>query len=682
MKNYLFIVLCLSLLGFAHAQAADDLIQQQVEMLGRLSLQELLDVEIVSVSKKAQSLSDAAAAVFVITQEQIRRSGAQSIADLLRSVPGVQVANINAYAHAISIRGFNSSFANKLLVLIDGRSVYKSEFSGVYWESVDLPLDDIERIEIIRGPGGSVWGANAVNGVINIITKSARDTQGGLVTAGIGEGAQQYQLSMRHGGKIDTDSFYRLYYKVIGHESWPSSTDIYNLPIDDHWRQYQVGLRVDSGTPEAINQFTWDVQALQNYLGHDQFEWGVAEIETTGTHVLGRWLHKVSNTSQWQVQGYYDYFKRDDPSLLVMANQMFDLEIQHQWQFMDKHELVWGLGYRQTHNEMLYGPVHGFNPAAHKSILYSLFVQDDIQLQEQLSLIIGSKFEHHDFTGWELQPSLGLTWRIQDHTTLWGSIARAVRTPSRYEHDSYFERPGYPEDAPIFNIPDDVPLQVVGRGGKGLASEQLQAYELGLRHQFNPSLSLDSAFFYNQYKDLILVSTRLLEDAASHGLIIDSEFVNGMEAESYGAEWVVNWLASDNWHWHLNYSWLDTQVQMDDNIASILDYARMIETRSPAHQLALRSHLRFAPQWMWDVEWRYVSELAEFNPELSGFSQVDAYWTLDTRLAWQLKPHLEFALIGRNLLAQKHSEFASEALSLYFRNQVERSIYAQVRWAF
>ncbi len=683
MNKQLIILLCGAFCGMqaCWVQGAE---RGNLQELRELSLEELMDVPVISVSKKTQTLSKSAAAVFVLTKQDIKNSGAQSIADLLRTVPGVQVANINAYAHAISIRGFNSSFANKLLVLVDGRSVYKPDFSGVYWESVDVPLDDIERIEVIRGPGSSVWGANAVNGVINIITQSAHETQGGLVSAAVGDGAQSYQVSSRYGGQINDDTAYRIYQKSTANQAWPAAEAEDNLPIHDQWRQSQIGVRIDKGNEGDTDQLMLNAHGFSNRLGEDQAEFAVAQVETTGGHVLGRWQHRQSEDSQWQLQAYYDYTKRDDPSFFIVDNQLIDIELQHQRRFLTHHELVWGLGYQQNKHHVSFGPIFGFEPAERTSRLYSLFAQAEFQLlPNTLSLIAGSKFEHHEFTGWEVQPSVHLNWQPHENTSLWAGISRAVRTPSRYEHDSFTERSATPIDYDFFGVATDSPFSIMRRGGQsGVQAENLLAYELGARHRFNTQWFVDTALFYNRYRDLILVSTDLHEDVSTGGMVLDSVMVNGMQAESYGAELALNWLPSSQWHVLLSYSWINLDVTVDDNIASELDYKSSIETRTPEQQFSLRSDVYLNPKWTWNTQLRYVDELPAANLELMRTTLVEAYWALDMRLAWQATPNIELSLVGRNLLEQVHREFAGEALTLYFRNDVERSVYGQVRWQF
>ena len=413
-----------------------------------LPLEDLLSMEVTSVSKKKQRLTEAAAAVFVITQEDIRRSGVTSIPEALRLAPGLQVAKIDANKWAISSRGFNTQFVNKLLVLIDGRSVYTPSYSGVYWDAQDTLLEDIDRIEVIRGPGATLWGANAVNGVINIITKQAGDTQGGLMVASAGN-EEKVIAGLRYGAELNKNTHGRLYLKFNERDS--SYAPGLDDEAGDDWKSLRGGFRIDS---QPSDKDRWTVQgdvyeADENqtlnlwrdpsdpsnlnfapfYLDANTAD----EIESSGWNLLTRWDHLLSNTSNITLQLYYDHTKRAE-NFLLQEQDTLDIDFQHQLEVFGNHDLVWGLGYRHIEDEFSNTYIVAFLPDSGSSDLFSAFLQDEIELlPDRLRLTLGSKFEQNDFTGFEVQPSARLIWLPTERSTLWGSVSRAVRTPSRLE---------------------------------------------------------------------------------------------------------------------------------------------------------------------------------------------------------------------------------------------------------
>ncbi|OQW96027.1 MAG: hypothetical protein BWK79_00340 [Beggiatoa sp. IS2] len=640
----------------------------------KLDISELMNIKVTSVAKKPQKLSQSAAAVFVINHDDIRRSGATTIADVLRMVPGLQVAKYNSHSWAISARGFNSYYANKLLVLIDGRSVYTPEFSGVYWDSVDTFLDDIERIEVIRGPGGTLWGANAVNGVINIITKSAKDTRGGLITTSIGD-EERGSMQFRYGDALDADkkSFYRVYAKTIRHDDLPIG---FYGTYKDSWYRNQAGFRVDGQTQ---NDDQWTVQGDIYHSGLDEANYQnsaqVGRIPVQGWNVLGRWQRQLSAESDISAQWYYDYYKRS-PLKQGFSNKTFDFELQHRFHLSQRQEILWGGGYRFQDNYMEDKPgVVRYESDTRQSNLFNLFVQNEIQLvPDEWTLTVGTKFEHNAFTGLEIQPNLRLLWTPLDtHYSVWTAISRAVRTPARNEHDEKAEflvafpppmNPFYPE-----------PMEFRFLSNPEIKSETLLAYELGIRSQVTPRLSWDLATFYHKYDDLMVFDHDMFVE---NRIIFEDRRVNGMYGHSYGAELAVDWQPLDDWRLTAAYTFFDMQLQMAPGVEA--DWKR-IEDKSPHNQLSLRSHLTLPHNWQFETWLRYVGKIDVPLGLYRDGGSVKAYTTLDARLAWQISKQLEVSIIGQNLLDKQFLESPVDPYNPLL-NQVQRGVYGQLRWQF
>jgi iron complex outermembrane receptor protein len=645
--------------GFAFAQTEE--VIQPPSALKRLSVEELMDIEVTSVSKYPEKLSVAAAAVAVLTQEDIESSGFTSIPEALRLVPGLNVARLDSHTWAISSRGFNDIFANKLLVLIDGRSVYTPLFSGVFWEVQDTLLADIERIEVVRGPGATLWGANAVNGVINIITKSARDTQGLLVSSGGGTEEQGF-VNLRYGVKLDENAFLRVYAKYFNRDAsvLPNGTEAH-----DAWDMYQGGFRLD-WEPSSENSFTFQGDI---YTGNQDeiyavptttfpFAGTIAATDTvSGGNLLGRWSHSFSSDSQLTVQAYYDRTERDSP-IFGEKRDTGDIDLQHRFALGKRQEVIWGLGFRSTHDEVRNSLNISLLPEKRTLNLYSAFLQDEISLvPESLRLTLGSKFEHNDFTGFEIQPSARLLWTPGHAQTLWTSVSRAVRTPSRTESDIRLN------PAPPVPLP---PGLITILGNPEMDSEQLIAYEVGYRLQPIDQLKLDLTAFYNDYDDL-----RTLELTMS-GPVSPSRVANNLFGESYGAEISATAQVSKRWRLQGSYSYLDVQLHRRAGSQDSLS-EKAAEGSSPHHQFFVRSLLDLGWNIQFDATLRYVDVLPA--------PQIASYLTLDLRVAWSPRKDVEFALVGQNLLDDRHPEFAPTFVGTQ-QTEVERSIYGMVVWRF
>jgi iron complex outermembrane recepter protein len=663
--RYLFMaILCLSPLANA---------EEQNEALG-LSVEDLLNVQVTSVAKKAQSLNDAPAAAFVISNEDIKRSGATNIPDALRLAPGLDVARIDANKWAVSSRGFNSRFANKLLVLIDGRSTYTRTFSGVYWENQDVMMEDIDRIEVIRGPGATLWGANAVNGVINIITKHSSQTQGGSLNAGGGTEEQGFG-SFRYGTKLGKDTTGRAYVKGFFRDG---NTHLTGNEAGDGWDKVQGGFRLDSQlTPQDNLRFQGDTyQANINQSAIFQqisppFEFTQNnKTRTYGGNILGRFQHTFSTTSDYALQFYYDTYTRRDDILRDEARDTLDLDFQHRFSLLDWQEIVWGLNYRYGHDRIVGIPLQNgtipftLNPESVNDQVYSGFIQDELTLiDNKLWLTVGSKFEHNDYSGFEGQPSAKIMWAPHNQHRLWAGVSRAVRTPSRSEQNASGLVSVKPPQPPF--IP---PVAVKIQGNPGYRSEEVISYEAGYRTTFFKSVSLDVTGFYNDYRDLRHTQrgTPVFTGAT---LDIPVNFTNGLQGKTYGVEVATVWQMLDWWRWDVNYSWLHTQLS-----GSVTPETNV----SPQQRVSLRGAVSPWNNIDLDFWLRYV----DTNFAIGTFTDtyIKPYVTLDLRLAWRPAKNIELSLVGQNLLAQKHLEYVQETQTQ--PTAIDRGMYGKISWGF
>ncbi len=646
--------------------AAND---EDLSYLKQLSLENLLDIEISSVSKKTEKLSDAAAAIYVITQEDIRRSGSRNLPEVLRMVPGLHVAQIDAHTWAITARGFNGLFANKLLVLIDGRSVYTPLFSGVYWDVQDTLLEDIERIEVIRGPGATIWGANAVNGVINIITKRADETQGWLLQTGTGN-IDKATGNLRYGGKIGDHASFRIYGKYLDRDNL---LDDEGHEAQNGWDSARGGFRLDWQARET-DQLTlqgdiYDSDGEQELFFEslaDTFPNGLAaSVDASGGNLLARWQRRFSIDSSLTVQGYYDRTERRD-AFLDERRDTWDLDVSHRFAPAANQEMVWGVGYRFTRDETDPGLSSAMVPDDRRDQIFSLFVQDDLAFfNDRLHLIFGSKLEHNDYTGWEVQPSARLLWAPDARHTLWAAVSRAVRSPSRSEHDLQAF-----SGVTVSGMPPTVTIRKV-MGDNDFDSEELVAYELGYRTQPHRDLAFDIALFYNDYRRLRTLVTGTPIAAGPGTIILPLEFSNRMEGETYGLEAVANIQLRTWWRLAAGYTWFNIALHADDEVIEAT--GEVTEGNDPEHQFSLRSYMNLPGDLALDTALFYCDSLHG--------GDLPAYYRLDVRLGWRPLQALEISLKVENLLDDKHPEF--EETIFYTRpGQVPRSVYGEITWKF
>ena len=633
-----------------------------------LSIEELANLKIRSASRLEESVRETPAAVFVITADEIRRSGVTSIPEALRLAPGVEVARRNTYEWSISIRGFNGDLSNKLLVLIDGRSVYSPLYAGVFWDAQDTLLEDVERIEIISGPGGTLWGANAVNGVINILTRQARDTTGGYGEL-LGGNEDRMIGGFRFGGEIGKRGHARAYVRHVDRDSSRAMTG--GTAVDDA-QSSRAGFRADWDTSAADRlTATGDVYAgTAEGIFPEKFTIGTVptqtirdEVSISGANLLGRWQRNLGVDSDLQLQFYVDRTKRDVPNIFDETRDTLDLDFQHRLPVAGRHDFLWGLTFRQTRDGIGNTTIVRFEPASRSTERYGAFFQDRVALvADELDLTIGSKLESNEYTGFEYQPSLRLSWHPDHRHTVWGALSRAVRIPSRLDDDLLltvpFEFPGSP-----------LPVYVVVEGRDDFQAEELVAAEAGYRFQPSDVLSLDVALFHNDYEKLQTVEPDppfVVTDPPAH-LIIPAHLDNGMRGNSVGGTVAANWQPRARWRVRLQYSHIDLDLQT--TAGSQAAGSPSTAGNSPRHQAAAHAFVDLSRDVTLYAGLRYVDELPSQG--------VDAYVAADVNVQWALRPDFAISLAIRNLADDTHPEFGSSGASL-----IERSAYLKLDWSF
>ena len=642
-----------------------------------LSMEDLLNVEVTSVSKKPQLQSDAAAAIFVISNDDLLHSGVTNIPDALRMVPGLHIARIDSNKWAVSARGFNDRFANKLQVLIDGRSVYTPGFSGVYWEVQDVLLEDVERIEVIRGPGAALWGANAVNGVINIITKHTAETQGSLLIAGGGTEERVFG-AFRYGGALPGRNYGRFYVKGFMRDDFEQSG---GDKAEDQWDMVKAGFRLDSYS------FKKDLITLQGDLYSGNLNQTVELPKLTppftetfqdnanvwGLNLALTWQHILSPTVDYTLKLSFDIsdrhelFARDERDTI-------DIDFQHRYSTISDHDFIWGLRYRYYHDRYSDLVSISFDPDSRNDQLFSGFVHDEITLlKNQLWLTLGSKFEHNDYSGFEVQPTARLLWAPYKQHKFWGAVSRAVRTPARTEHHSKILLTVVPAADP--DNPASLPLAIFSVGNQDYQSEEVIAYELGYRFIPARFLSFDVTAFYNDYSRL---QNNKVGDFGSKGSYVELPLVyaNEIKGETYGIELAIAWYVSDWARLHLAYSYLNTSIDLpreNSNIAQV--------PTSPDHQVSLRSEIDLCDNLALNLWFRYVDESFGLDSRGSSGFIFDDYITADVGLTWSPVSTIEISIVGQNLLDDRHLEYR---LSGFTKNasEVERGVYGKIRWHY
>ena len=596
--------------------------------LKNLSLEALMNVDITTtVSRRPEPYLQSPSAIQIITQEDIQRSGATSIPEALRLAPNLEVAQVNSHDWAISARGFNNTIANKLLVMIDGRSVYTPLFAGVFWDAQQVLLEDVDRIEVVSGPGGTLWGANAVNGIINVVTKSARDTQG-LYVAGAGGTFLQDYGAVRYGGMLSSNLYYRAYaerYDCNGAQTPSGGT------FPDRWDITQGGFRMDY-YPSTSDIMTLQGDAYGGEEGHS------VSTNLNGQNFIGRWSRSISPESDWQLQAYFDRTWRRSPFSFADDLNTYDLDFQDRFEVGQRNNVLWGAGYRyyDDRTETFSGSLR-FSPPQRHLQLYSGFAQDEITVvPDKLKFTLGSKLEHNDFSGWEFQPSGRLAWTPTAQQTIWGAISRAVRSPSRIDSDFEITTPG-----------------VTLRRNDDFNAEKVCAFELGYRMAPRTNVSFAISTFYDIYDDLRSINTN------SDGTLFIG---NSFKGETAGVELSGDYSPMEHWRLRGGYTYLYKHLTTDGTPGA-LPSAR--EGNDPEHQALIQSMLDLPFHLRFDCVGRYVDRLT--NP------RVPAYLTADVRLGWQFHKGFELSLVGQNL-AGPHVEFNSGLATA----DIPRSFYAML----
>lgn len=639
-----------------------------------LSLKELSEVEITSVSKHEEKASQAAAAIYVITQEDIRRSGMQTVPELLRMVPGLQVARSGSQNWAISSRGFDGQFANKLLVLIDGRTVYTPVFSGVFWDVQNMLLEDIDRIEVIRGPGATLWGANAVNGVINIITKNAKDTQGKFVTTSVGSDTK-LQTGARLGGK-EGDLSYRSYaqYQDVNQQKFAGG-----VGAKDYGDNTQGGFRLDWNT-SSKEQTTVQGDVYYGVSNYRRFlpvttsvssNMLLAEDTTenvSGANILGRWKHNMGKDSDITLQVYYDLVNREN----VMGKghtQTFDVDFQHNVALNDRNDLTWGLGYRFINSGFSNSFYISYLPDNYYSSLFSTFVQDRFAIiPEKLHLTVGTKLERNDFSGFEYEPSARIAWTPSLTQTLWASVSRAVHAKTQSDNNLRLILAATPTPSPYNAIADTTLL--AEEGNSATQSEDVVSYEVGYRLQPVKTMALDLTGFVNEYKNLasLELGTASLRSDPFLGTYFYQPLIskNDSSGETHGFEAAATWEVTPKVKLSGSYSLYYSALHVAG--ASLVTQSGT----APTHQFNLRSYIDLPHDLQWDTLLYSVDSL----PALG----IASYTRVDTRLGWIPMPGVDLSLIGQNLFDSVHQEYSG----FLYQNpeEIGRSVVARAAVKF
>jgi iron complex outermembrane receptor protein len=638
--------------------------------LKSLSLEELSQIEVTTASRGPEKVLQTAAAVYVISGEDIRRSGVTSIPDALRMAPGVEVARIDSHQWSVGIRGFGSNLTRSVLVLIDGRTVYTTLLAGTYWDVQNTNMDDIDRIEVIRGPGGTIWGPNAVNGVINILTKNSKDTHGLMASLG-GGNAEQGFANVRYGGGNDKGLDFRVY--GMGFTRSPEDhSDGHNF---DDWRTAQGGFRID-WVKDSNNTFTLQGDMYSERAGESVSAVSYtapysqildANAQLSGGNIMGRWTRKLSAENDIQVQVYYDRTDRREPNFIDLRNT-FDIDFLQHLRWTKRQRLTWGLGTRFSlgDNPIVVSGLT-FTPQKRTDSLYTGFFQDEISLVEgRLSLTLGTKALRTNYLGLGLEPSARLLWKLGPNQSVWTSFTHSLRTPS--DGETNFNLSGY-----LGTTSSGEPYFARFIANPQFAPEQVNGYEAGYRRLLAKKLYVDVAAFFNHYHDLfseeVIGGTFVEYQPGPTHLLLPAQFRNGLLGNTIGGEIAPEWSPTSIWRLRTSYAYLNMNLKKSPQSAD-LGTAPIVEGSSPRHQVDIQSSFNLSKTVSLDLTYRYVGAL----PALS----VPAYSSADVRVAWRLSQHLELSLVGQNLLQPEHFEFSSDPGPLV---GIKRSAYAKITWA-
>jgi iron complex outermembrane recepter protein len=666
--NATLVALCLALAcPLAARQGAQDEPAQRSQQrdLTSQSLEDLMNVEVTSASKKEQTLSRVAAAIFVITKEDIRRSGATNIPDLLRMVPGLDVAQIDANTWAISARGLNEQFSNKLLVMVDGRSVYTPTFGGVYWDTVDVPLDDIERIEVVRGPGGTVWGANAVNGVINVITKKASETRGTMLEGGGGNVHQGFGTA-QYGGRWGEKTEYRAYlrYQEESHTPGPDGK-----AAGDGWDMARGGFRLESKLSGSDKlEVEGDLYGGREGQGLISVTPGVAVHQNgdlSGGYVEGMWTHVHSERAESTLRASFDRYQHDVP--FKDDRNTLDIEFKNQFSWGERQELVWETDYLFT-NHSSNSDIVMYDPSDNSRQLFSGFVQDEIALvRNRLYFTVGTKVEHNAYNGFDVLPSARLAWEASEKQTLWAAVSRAVRIPTSGDVADDVETTATPG-------PGGIPIQSILRGNPAFKNEKLLAYEAGYRASLTDFVSIDFSAYFNSYHDLrtLEIGTPTLDPTPPFHFVLPLSFGNGIHGQTRGLEIAGNWRPTKRWSLKSGYAFEHTHMYLNAGSTDTVLFADA-QGGSPRHSAQLQSHVDLWHGVTWDASAFFVGRLSSLG--------VPTYTRVDTGVSWRFAKDVTLSVVGQNLVRDHNMEYQNQS-GLTQSTLTKRSVYAKLAWWF
>ncbi|HLX12987.1 MAG TPA: TonB-dependent receptor [Bacteroidota bacterium] len=645
--------LCCAITGAMYGQSQDTILSPIA--LKSLSLEDLMNIEVTSVSKHPEKLLDAASAIQVITNDDIRRSGASNIPQALQLADNLDIAQGTSASWNIGARGFNASVGNKLLVLIDGRSVYTPLFSGVIWNMQDVALFDLDRIEVISGPGGTLWGANAVNGVINITSKNAKETQGWYMEGGAGTVLNNFE-ALRYGGSLSSNTYFRVYGKYFDQN--PAVFDN-GTGASDSWYRGEGGFRLDAAASTA-SRFTLQGDIYTGKTNTTDSTQG----DAGGGNVIGRWTYSVSDVNELTLQTYYDRTHLIAPfpgSLNVPGGSLgdnldtYDIDFQDRVHIGEMNQIVWGVESRFTHDVVSDAPVVAFIPNVLNQKLFSVFAQDEIKPTEKLSITLGSKLEHNDYTGYEFEPNARMQYTLADRQMVWAAVSRAVRSPSRYDRDLYQPDPAY-----------SFPYHLIGN--TTFISETVITYELGYRAAFGQNVSGSVSTFYNNYDHLRSLDYEIIPPAT-----LNVFFQNALQARTRGVEFSGDYQATDDWRLHCGIDLFAEEVHV---IPNNIDLNKGLnETADPTKQLFLRSSLNLPRDIETDLSLRGVGDI-QVN-QGSTPATVPGYFELDGRVGWHAMPKLELSVTGQNLLHNHHVEYGYPGST---REEIQRSVFGKIAW--
>jgi iron complex outermembrane receptor protein len=640
--------------------------------LSSMSIEALMDLRVTSVSKKSEPLSRAAAAIYVITQEDIRRSGMNSIPELLRMVPGLDVAQMDASTWAISARGFNSQYATFMLVLVDGRTVYNPTFNGVNWDVQDTALEDIDRIEVICGPGAALWGQNAVNGVINIITKESSGTQGGLITVVAGN-LQTPDVAVRYGGPAGPQGHFRILSKYLDRQGQDLAS---GARAGDGWRNLRLGFRGDweLSDRDSLTVLGGGYQGLSRHLENQivsllppvQQE-GLNTVHIAGADILTKWRHSFSERSDITAQAYYDYADRRDSKYGELRNTV-DLDFQHHIAIGGRHDFLWGIGWRDTTDNTNGNIYLSFNPRIEDHTTYSVFAQDEIALwPNRLRFVLGARLTDDGYTGAEIQPDGRLLWTPYANHSLWLAVSRPIGTPafsSRAVRYAQNVSPG----------PGGLPLLTVILGNPAMAETKSLSLQAGYRGRLVRNLSVSAAGFYSRYQGVRSTSLGAIfletVPAPAH-LVLPLDFQSGIRGETHGLELEGTWQPNSRWRLAAGYTLL--LMGLRDALAGSAFGASTTAGTSPRNQFQVHSNVNLPRNWEWDT---YLYETGRLPTD-----NISSHVRMDTRVAWRFAEGASLSLVGQNLLRPGYFEFGSSGGNIH-STQVRRGGYAKFTWTF